>query len=163
MTKENFKILFDKYFDSIRSFIYYRSGDIELSTDISQDVFMKLWEKQFEFEQKKIKSLLYKIANEMFITYYRKEKLKLNFANSIKTNSLEQSPEEQTQYEELNELYEKSLKELPEKQRIVFLMNRNEDLKYREIAKRLNISIKAVEKRMKLALAYLRLKIKSNY
>jgi RNA polymerase sigma-70 factor (ECF subfamily) len=43
-----------------------------------------------------------------------------------------------------------------ETSRIVFMMSRNEELKNREIAERLNISIKAVEKRMSLALKTLR-------
>ncbi|UCH13169.1 MAG: RNA polymerase sigma-70 factor, partial [Bacteroidales bacterium] len=52
--------------------------------------------------------------------------------------------------------YVKALSELSEKQRTVFLMARMEGLKYREIAERLNISIKAVEKRMSITLAYLK-------
>ncbi|MEA1899112.1 MAG: sigma factor-like helix-turn-helix DNA-binding protein [Bacteroidota bacterium] len=49
---------------------------------------------------------------------------------------------------------------MPEKQRIVFLMSRQEGLKYIEIAERLNLSVKAVEKRMNLALTYLKKAIK---
>ena len=49
---------------------------------------------------------------------------------------------------------------MPEKQRTVFLMSRVEDLKYKEIAERLDLSQKAVEKRMSLALAFLKEKIR---
>jgi RNA polymerase sigma-70 factor (ECF subfamily) len=52
--------------------------------------------------------------------------------------------------------YETALSRLPEKQRTVFLMSRNEELKYAEIAERLDISVKTVEKRMSAVLAYLR-------
>ncbi len=45
---------------------------------------------------------------------------------------------------------------LPENQRITFLMSRIEELSYQEIATRLSISVKAVEKRMTGALARLR-------
>ena len=45
---------------------------------------------------------------------------------------------------------------MPEKQRTVFLMSRMDHMKYHEIAERLDLSIKAVEKRMKLALAFLK-------
>ena len=147
MTQEEFKGLFDKYFDSIRSYIYYRCGDTELATDIAQEVFMQVWEKQFEIQNGKIKSLLYKMSGDLFEHRY---------LNSIELDYLEESPEEQAQLKELIIKYEKSLAELPENQRDVFLMSRNEGLKYSEIAERLNISIKAVEKRMNKALSYLR-------
>ena len=66
------------------------------------------------------------------------------------------SPEEMLMFEELQKNYEKALLQLPEKQRIVFLMSRIDQMKYHEIAERLGLSVKAVEKRMTLALAYFR-------
>ncbi|TFH26757.1 MAG: RNA polymerase subunit sigma-24, partial [Bacteroidia bacterium] len=46
MNKEQFKSLFDRYFDDIRRYLYYRSGDEALSTDLAQDTFMRIWEKE---------------------------------------------------------------------------------------------------------------------
>ena len=156
MTQEEFKGLFDKYFDTIRSYIYYRCGDTELATDIAQEVFMQVWEKQFEIRDGKIKSLLYKMSADLFISKYRRMELEQKYMNSIELDYLEDSPEEQAELVELTSRYEKSLAALPENQRIVFLMSRNEGLKYSEIAERLDISVKAVEKRMNKALLFLR-------
>lgn len=156
MTQEEFKGLFDKYFDSIRSYIYYRCGDTELATDIAQEVFMQVWEKQFEIQEGKIKSLLYKMSGDLFISRYRRKELEHRYLNSIELDYLEESPEEQAQLKELTTKYENSLAALPVNQRVVFLMSRNEGLKYNEIAERLKISVKAVEKRMNKALSYLR-------
>jgi len=58
--------------------------------------------------------------------------------------------------EALKEKCEAALLKLSEKERIVFLMSRKDDLKYREIAERLNLSEKAIEKRMSQALKKLR-------
>lgn len=156
MTQEEFKGLFDKYFDTIRSYIYYRCGDTELATDIAQEVFIQVWEKQFEIRDGKIKSLLYKMSADLFISKYRRMELEQKYLNSIELDYLEDSPEEQAELVELTSRYEKSLATLPENQRIVFLMSRNEGLKYSEIAERLDISVKAVEKRMNKALLFLR-------
>lgn len=157
MKKSDFKIFFEKYFDSIRSYLYYHCGDSDLSTDLAQDVFIKVWEKKFDIENEKIKGLLYKIAKELLISRYRRKLVEQKYLEKIRFEYQEQTPEDiSIEYEELRSKYETALARLPAGQREVFLMSRNENLKYSEIAERLNLSIKAVEKRMSGALAYLR-------
>ncbi len=156
MTTQEFKSLFDNYFDAIRNYLFYRSGDRELSTDLAQDVFMRLWEKQVEFRLHENVGLLYKIASDLFVSRYRRHILELSYRKKIEFDLQEIPPDEQIQYNELKETYEKALARLSEKQRVVFLMSRMDELKYHEIAERLNISIKAVEKRMNKALATLK-------
>ena len=158
MTQEEFKELFDAHFDAIRNYVYYRSGDPELATDIAQDTFMRLWEKKYLVKPDNIKGLLYKMAGDLFISSYRRHKLAVNFSIKQHHNphNQEESPETQLQYKELEKRYETALRRMPEKQRTVFLMSRMDELKYHEIATNLGISVKAVEKRMKNALAFLK-------
>ena len=157
MTKTDFKQLFNKHFDAVRNYIYYRSGDPELATDIAQDTFLKVWEKQLvDDKTANIKGLLFKIAHDIFISSFRKEKVAMRFRLSIVENDSPYSPEEYLQSNELKEKYEKALTKMPEKQRVVYLLSRVENMKYREIAELAGISVKAVEKRMKNALAFLK-------
>jgi len=156
LTQQDFKKIFDQHFDAIRSYIYYRSGNSELATDIAQDTFMRLWEKQMKLENHKVLGLLYKIAGNLFVDRYRREKLELDYKNRFEFRFKENTPEDQLQYKELKERYEVALVKMPEKQRTVFLMSRKDELKYHEIAERLELSVKAVEKRMKHALAFLK-------
>ncbi len=156
MTQEEFKTFFDRYFDDVRRYLLYRSGNEELATDIAQDTFLRLWEKQMTIDPKTVKSLLFKIANDFFISRYRKEKIAFRFFETFKPDEYSASPDENVRYEELTRAYEKALKSMPEKQRVVFLMNRIDEKKYKDIANELGLSVKAIEKRMKLALAHLK-------
>ena len=144
------------HFAAIRNYVFYRSGDTEVATDIAQETFLKIWEKQHSVNSERVKGLLYKIAGDLFVSHYRKEKRSFNFFNHFVPEESGLTPEEILAFEQLKADYQKALEKLPEKQRTVFLMSRFENLKYAEIAEALGISVKAVEKRMSLALNHLR-------
>jgi RNA polymerase sigma-70 factor (ECF subfamily) len=160
LTKEIFKILFEKHFDTLRNYLYYRIGNEESATDIAQDAFMRIWEKQLIKSPDNAVGLIYKIAGDILISKYRRQQVEIKFQKSLNPNQLDYSPEDEFQFEELQQKYEKAISTLAEKQRIVFLMSRNDELKYNEIAERLNISNKAVEKRMSKAIAFLKEEMK---
>ncbi len=159
LDKKEFKELFDLHFDNLRNYVYYRCGDAELATDIAQDVFLKVWEKKMDVYDKSKMGLLVKIANDLIISDYRKHQSKLKFQHTLTQNELEVTPEDEMIYKELNGKYVKVLNELGENERITFLMNRVEGLKYTEIADQIGISVKAVEKRMSKALTFLRARL----
>lgn len=121
---------------------------------------MKVWEKDFDYHPIKTKSLLYKIALDYFITQYRKAKIETKYLNEVRFNFTEETSTNLLEYQELKTQYEKILADLPSKQRDVFLMSRLEGFTYKEIAERLELSVKAVEKRMSLALGVLKKNIK---
>ncbi len=156
LTKQDFKKCFDNWFEEIRNYVNYRCCDSELATDIVQEAFVKLWEKDFEYQGDRTKGLIYKMANDLWINHYRKTKTERKYRLSLSWKEGSHETENDFNYRELKGQYEKALSGLPEKRRAVFLMSRMEDLKYTEIANRLDISVKAVEKRMTLALQELR-------
>ncbi len=142
--------------------MFCRSGDTELATDIAQETFLKVWEKQHKIDDARVKGLLFKIANNLFVSYYRKEKRSFEFFNHYEPEEKSRTPEEDLVFEQLKENYSQALQRMPEKQRTVFLMSRVDQLTYNEIAEMVGVSVKAVEKRMKLALHFLRTSLKTN-
>ena len=156
LTQKDFKILYDRYFDDVRRFIYYRSGDTEMATDIAQDTFLRIWDKQMLPLKGKEIALLYRISSNLFISRIRKKKSEMNYSKSMILESKHEESLNELEYKELKENYDKALIGLPEKQRTVFLLSRIEELSYKEMSERLGISIKAVEKRMSQALSSLR-------
>ena len=157
MTRDVFKTLFDANFDALRNTLYYRSGDKDLATDIAQECFLRLWEKQPKGDPDKLKGLLFKMGHDLFISKIRHARVVENFAfSSNAEHPASLSPYDEMQYHELENQYQAVLKAMPDKLRVVFLMSRTEELKNREIAERLGISVKAVEKRMTKALDILK-------
>ncbi len=156
MTREEFKNIFDIHFAGVRNYIYYRSGDQDLATDVAQETFITLWEKKSGLVNSNIKALLFKIASDLLITQLRKRNVAMRYKAKAIDEQFNESPDDLLQYKELLKNYELALESLPEKQRTVFLLSRMDGLKYFEIADSLGVSVKAVEKRMKNALEYLR-------
>ena len=148
MKKEEFKALFDNHFEDVRRYILYRSGDDEIATDIAQDTFLRIWEKQLKIDPKTSKSLLFKIAGDLYVSHYRKEKVAFNFFTTFNPNHKSITPEDEINFQELKNAYDTALKSMPEKQRTVFLLNRIDEMKYKEIADHLGLSVKAIEKRI---------------
>ena len=148
--------LYFKYSEYLRNFIYYKSGDMVLAEDLCHDSFIKLWENCSTVTIEKAKSYLFTVGNNLFLNKAKKDKVKLKFGNSLKTKTEKSDPHFILQKEEFRQKLELAISNLPETQREVFLMNRIDKKKYKEIAEELNVSVKAVEKRMHKALKALR-------
>lgn len=156
MNQQEFKQIFNRKFDELRSYVLYRCGDEDLATDIAQDCFMKLWEKRESVEMKQVTGLLFKMASDLFINSFHKQKRTQRVFENIRYDTEDYSPEELLSFEQLKNKYETLVEEMPDNQRAVFLMSRIDGLQYKEIAERLGLGVKAVEKRMGIALNYLR-------
>ena len=155
-----YRSIFDQYYESIRSFAYYKTGDVDLADDIVQEVFLKLWTNRNDVKNDTIKSLLYTIASNTIKNHFKHQKVVYNFQKQDKTNEeTSEQADSNLRQEELNRKLQDALAEIPEKSREVFLMNRIEGLTYSDIADRLGLSVKAIEKRMSEALSILRSRI----
>ena len=154
-----FEAIYKTYAKEIRRFLFYKTQDIDKSEDILQDVFIKLWENCNKVDPDKVKSYIYSIANNMFLNDIKHQKVVQNYRKHNGSDSTNESPEFIMLEKEFMEKLESTIDNLPEKQREVFLMNRIEKRKYKEIALLLDISVKAVEKRMHQALVVMRKEI----
>ena len=154
-----FEAVYNMYAKDIRRFLFFKTQDIDKSEDILQDVFIKLWENCNKVDPNKVKSYIYSIANNMFLNEVKHQKVVQNYRKHNENESTNESPEFIMLEKEFMQKLELTIDNLPEKQREVFLMNRIEKKKYKEIALHLDISVKAVEKRMHQALVVMRKEI----
>tara|TARA_B100000575_G_scaffold51759_1_gene38481 strand:+ start:27789 stop:28274 length:486 start_codon:yes stop_codon:yes gene_type:complete len=155
LTAKDFKMIYDTHFDDLRRYLIFRSGDQDLSVDIAQDVFMKVWTKKIEIASGNIKSLLFKIATDEFMNHIRKKKVEKEYIESVNLRWIRE-PDNSDDLLEKKVLFQKALNQLPEKQKTALLMNKMQGLTYKEIAEVLNLSQKAIEKRIGLALKSLK-------
>lgn len=159
LTDEEYRDYFELYYAALRNFVFFKSGDDGLAEDIAQDTFIKLWENRHNIDRKTVKAYLYTIAGNLTINQLKRRQLRFKFENTSERRTEGDNPEYLMQVEDFKKKLEEVIAQMPEGSREVFLMNRLDDLKYREIAERLSISVKAVEKRMSKALQILREKL----
>ena len=154
--EEVFKSIFLEYSTSIRNFIYYKSGKLDVAEDMVQEAFGKLWENCAKVVFAKAKSYLFTVANNLFLNQVAHQKVVLKFEKRGHSEEDIQNPQFLLEEKEFQERLENAISDLPENQRVVFLMNRMDKKKYKEIAAELGVSVKTIEKRMHKALKILR-------
>ncbi|MCK9416476.1 RNA polymerase sigma-70 factor [Candidatus Dojkabacteria bacterium] len=150
-----FKKIFNKYYNNIRNYIYYLSGDIFLSEDIVQDTFLKLWETD-KVNDNTIKPFLFSISRNLYLNQYKKNRVKLEFINTQYERIENGSPEYILEYKEYDERIKKAISKLPTTCRTYFLLNRIDDMKYKDIANSFGVSVKTVEKHISRAMLLLK-------
>jgi RNA polymerase sigma-70 factor (ECF subfamily) len=153
--EKEYSRIFQEYSKTVHNFIFYKFGNEEKANDAVQEAFVKLWEHCAKVTPDKARSFLYTVANNTYLNVIKAEKVRLKYADkSLKTTH--ESPEFLMEESEFKMKLDNALNRLPENQRTTFLLNRINGKKYAEIAEMEGVSVKAIEKRMHLALKYLR-------
>lgn len=151
-----FASLFEKHSKNLHDFLYYKFGEHYNPKDKVQEAFIKLWENCGKIVPSKAKSYLFTVANNLTLNATAHQKVVLKYQQQKQKHHTNETPEyilEEKEY--LNKLQD-AIAKLSEAQRVAFLLNRIEGKKHKEIAELLDISTKAVEKRIYGALKKLR-------
>jgi len=159
----DFELLFKNHYTELCVFANKYLEDLDASEEIVQDLFVKFWE---EREKKEItvsvRAYLFTAVKNACLNQLKHHKIKTRY-KELKQREMLHSENSTTSEAETNELNEKikiAIDALPEGRKKVFLLSRNEGLKYTEIATKLNISVKTVENQMSEALRFLRKELK---
>ncbi|WP_460219512.1 RNA polymerase sigma factor [Psychroserpens sp. MEBiC05023] len=153
---KTFETIYNTYAKDLRRFIFYKTQDIDQAEDILQETFIKLWDNCGKVSFEKVKSYLYTVASNTFLNMVKHNKVVQKHQQNSGSHQTNESPEFIMLEKEFMEKLERTINGLPEKQKEVFLLNRIEKKKYKDIAATLDISVKAVEKRMHQALLVIR-------
>lgn len=151
-----FSALFEKHAKNLHDFLFYKYGEALNPKDVVQDAFIKLWQNCKTIPPNKAKSFLFTTANNLMLNVIAHKKVVLRHQKQKQKSHTNQDPEFLMLEQEYLDKLEKALSKLTEAQRVAFLMNRAEGKRFKEIAEILDISVKAVEKRIYGALKKLR-------
>lgn len=155
--KSGYKELFDLYYTPLCLHSFKFCNSFEMAKDITQDIFVKFFDKKIYLKiDNTIGSYLFKAiknntlqANNKKSKYYFEEiENHINNLLEIKNDNLEHNEEEIKIYKEIDAL--------PPKSKAVFKAIAIEDLKYKEVAIELGISINTVKTHYSRALKQLR-------
>ncbi len=160
LLKEDDKAAFTEIYKRFWKGLYQTSFNIlrndEDAQDITQNVFISLWHRRNQVEITSIKPYLHQAARFLVFKTIRDKKYDLQLAERLKEITVEIINDDPLIYKEQQQLLYQLLNSLPESCREVFVLSRFENYTYKQIAVYLNISEKAVEKRMTKTLKLIR-------
>lgn len=159
LNRDSFRKLFEENYNLLCNYINRFAKDWDLSQEIAQKTFVKLWEKKNDITiNTSPKSYLFQSARNTLIDYYRSTKSANVHAEkySDEIQEVEDPGIEDGAAAMLTEKISWAVDQLKPKTREIFLLNKKEGLTYDEIAEYLNISKRTVEYNMKTALLQLR-------
>ncbi|WP_462317951.1 RNA polymerase sigma-70 factor [Marinilabilia sp.] len=166
--KKAFEVIYQDFFDMLFYLAVGYLQDRERARELVQDAFMKLWEHRETISNKtNVKNYLYTIVKNSCLNDLREQEIiaRNNREYLIpelkyRQEALETFAASYKEVESLLEIVEKAIDALPEDIRTTFRLNRYENLTYKEISQKLDISPKTVEARISKALKILRSDLK---
>lgn len=158
-----FTELFDAYYKQLGEYVYKLTESIEVTEEIVQDVFIKIWlKKQSILEIENFCYYLFILSKNQTLNHLRKQaNEKVKQMEWLKQSEEQDIPDEPNVTEGYRALMDAAIEKLPPQQKKVYKLSREERLKHEEIAKILNISPETVKKHIKLALRFIKTELSS--
>ena len=158
--KNSFQKLFYQFHDQLFRFVIYRIQDPDIAKDITQETFLRVWDKRKSLQpEKSFFSLLARISTNLCYDHFRYTEVRLRNKDRIPEygRSHFDNPEEVVQAQAIEKIIRKLVNEkLPQRCRTIFILSRIEGLSNQEISIKLGLSIRTVENQIYRALKILK-------
>ncbi|MEY3576969.1 MAG: hypothetical protein RL394_552 [Bacteroidota bacterium] len=156
-----FRQVFERYGKKVYHYIlHYVKVGVE-AEDITQNVFLKIWEKRGLLDpEKSFEGFIFTIAYRAVMDHFRANPKRLQslFPVDLLNDSVVSTVNADAllNHHQLESIYQQALQGLPPKRKEIFLLSRHGGLTNKQIAAQLGISIKTVESQMTAALSFLK-------
>lgn len=158
--KKGFELLYNRYYKPLCShavrFVYAK----DVAEDIIGEIFYSIWKNQVYLNiTSSFRAYLFTSVRNRCFLYLQQEQG--NYSQSFENTDLQfpesnVSPDQMLFYDDLQKQIEQAIAQLPPQCQKVFLMNRFEGKKYKEIAHELQLATKTIEAHINKALVHLR-------
>ncbi|WP_373494710.1 RNA polymerase sigma factor, partial [Aquiflexum sp.] len=150
---KTFRKFFEVHFNSVYKRIFFLLNDQEEAEELTQDIFIKIWNRRNElFQVENWNAYLLKAATFKAIDYRRKKKENFVYKDQLDFPEVVQEEIDQSSEAERLDLLHEQIDLLPDRCQTIFKLSRYEQMSYAEIAKTLDISPKTVENQIGKAL-----------
>lgn len=151
--------LYNLYLEEIYRYVYLFTKSRELSEEITQDVFVKVWEKKEGLASVGMfKGYVFKMARNLVMDHYRRQQAEHRFQtlSSPFTEESDEQTDAELIYGQYYEIAQEAIKQLPEKRKEIFELKTTTELSLDEIAAKLNISKSVVKKQLYAATGFVK-------
>ena len=156
--KKAFEAVYKYYYPQLGSYVLRFTRDRSVTEDVIHNVFCSIWtHRQLLRPSGTLKAYLFTAVRNQALKHLEQEGRRsgVSFYTLRSIHSERPSPEEDMELLEFEQHLQHALTLLSERQREIFLLNRESRMSYREIAEVLDISIKTVETHMRRCLSLL--------
>lgn len=154
-----FECIYNHYSPQLYKSAYHLFQDQQLCEDLVQDLFTQLWLKKKNLKINSLRPYLYRSIRNRVLMVIRSGKARAR-PEILRNLTRIYFPDDSLAEKEIRLILNESVARLPKRCREVFHLSRNERLSNKEIAHRLNISIKTVEAQISFALRKLRVSLR---
>ncbi|MDL2213272.1 RNA polymerase sigma-70 factor [Bacteroides sp. OttesenSCG-928-N06] len=151
-----FEVFFDLFYLRVKHFAFGMIKNEDNAMEIAQNVFMKIWMNREKLSAElSLSSYVFTIARNEIHDYFKSQYYFLDYQESLRDADDNQGYEIDSEYNinEIKEIVNNTVEKMPDQRKLIFKMSREEFLSNDEIANRLGISKRTVEKHISLALA----------
>ena len=156
-----FRYLFEHYYPSLCLFAKRFIDDRETREDIVQEVFFRLWDKRKQITvTSSAQNYLLTSVRNLCLNYLRRQEVQQPFEESLFDQPEDEEGDRLIQLRELEKLLEQTLAMLPPEYRLAFELNRMEGKSLEEVAQRMGVSTRTVERYRDKGIALLQTELK---
>lgn len=157
-SEEAFRTLFDAYSSRLLQFALQLTGNRELAEDLVQDSFLTLWVRREQLtEIEHFSAYLYRMVRYAVLRGLKRKAIEADAVeNKIKPLPPEPEQDDLLHIKFVKEVLNRAVQELPEQQRKVWLLRREEGRRTKEVAELLGISEITVKRHLGAAQQKLR-------